>query len=237
LKEYSILYLDDRLVVIDKPAGHHVHRPETNPEKVPRDKIVLGNLRDQIGKKLFPIHRLDAGTSGVLAFALDSEAAKMCAEQFQNKRVKKIYWALVRGYLQPDGLVSIPLEKASSALPLEAVTSYRTLKTLELNEAVGKKFSTARYSWLEVSPLTGRFHQIRRHMNRISHPVIGDATHGDSHHNTFFREKLGIGGLCLRAISLELNLPWQGEIGLFRAPISSKWKKIEELFAIGSPKT
>lgn len=226
-----IIYQDDRIVVVDKPRGFHVHPPETNAHKVPRSKVILYLLRDQIQKKLFPVHRLDAGTSGILLFALDSEAAALLQKQFADRQVQKFYWALVRGYF-PDvqGRIELPLELGTTGTLVESHTSFRVLQTLELPYAVGGKYSTSRYSWLEVQPHTGRFHQIRRHMNRVAHPVIGDATHGDSRHNLFFRETLKISGLCLRSVRLKIELPWLQAHKEFEAGPISQWKKIEELF-------
>lgn len=228
---FKVLFQNEDLIVIDKPSGFHVHPPETKPEKVPRHKIILHQLRDQIGQRVHPLHRLDVGTSGVLAFALNSESAGFYGKLFQTQGVQKKYWTVVRGFLQPQGEIAKPLELDSTGELVEALTLYKSLKQIELPCAVGSKHTTARYSWLEVSPQTGRFHQIRRHMNRISHPVIGDAAHGDSKHNRFFREQLLIPGLCLRAV--ELILPLAGkEVAL---TISSgedvKWKRIESLFA------
>jgi tRNA pseudouridine65 synthase len=232
-----LLYQDDRIVVIDKPRGYHVHRPEANGHKVPRSKIILPLLRDQIGKKLFPVHRLDAGTSGVLLFALDSEAARLLQNQFSRKTaegVRKKYAAVVRGFFKdPEGKIDLPLELDSSGELVECLTHYRVLRQVELPYRVGSQYETSRYTWLEVEPVTGRFHQIRRHMNRVAHPVIGDATHGDSRHNSFFREILQIRGLCLRAMSLSLELPWlpEGERRkIFAAGPTPQWQKLEELF-------
>lgn len=218
-------------MVIDKPAGFHVHRPESQREKVPRHKIILHQLRDQVGTRVYPLHRLDVSTSGILAFALHPEAARFCGRQFQAHMVEKKYWTVVRGFLPDEGQIDIPLELDSTGVPVPSLTRYRTLKRLELPVAVGKRHSSARYSWLEVSPRTGRYHQIRRHMARISHPVLGDATHGDSRHNRFFREKLGIQGLCLRSVGLKL-LSLENETPLeFVAPSHAKWEKISELFS------
>jgi tRNA pseudouridine65 synthase len=228
-KIFRILFQNENLIAIQKPSGFHVHRPERSPEKVPRHKIILGQLRDQIGKHLYPLHRLDAGTSGVLVFALNPETASAVGQMFQRQEIEKTYWTVVRGYLPDEGRVDIPLESDSSSALLEASTEYRTLHRLELPTPVGSRHATARYSWLEVRPKTGRFHQIRRHMNRISHPVVGDATHGDSKHNRFFRETLGIKGLCLRA--MEMKFAYQGESFVFSAGFSAQWLQIQKLFA------
>ncbi len=231
---FRILFQNENLIAIQKPSGFHVHRPEHNPEKVPRHKIILGQLRDQIGQRLYPLHRLDAGTSGVLVFALNPETASQVGQMFQRQEIEKTYWTVVRGYLPDQGRIEIPLETDSTTGALqEALTEYRTLHRLELPNQVGSRHQTARYSWLEVRPKTGRFHQIRRHLNRVSHPVVGDATHGDSKHNRFFRESLGIPGLCLRA--MEMKFEFQGESFVFSAGFSSRWLKIQKLFVSGSP--
>lgn len=228
--EFKILFQNSDLVVIDKPAGYHVHPPEVKPEKVPRDKIVLHQLRDQIGCKVHPLHRLDAGTSGVLAFALNSDAASYYGQHFQNQKIQKKYWALVRGHFKGDGEITTPLESDSSGELVAATTIYKVLGQMELPFQIEKKHSTSRYSWLEVFPKTGRYHQIRRHMNRISHPIVGDATHGDSRHNRFFREQMQISGLCLRSIELQLPLSEVEAPLVIQAGEDFKWTKIRELF-------
>lgn len=227
---FSIVYQDDRVVVMDKPSGFHVHPPENCPEKVPRNKIVLHQLRDQIGHWVYPVHRLDVATSGLLMFALDSEAAGLLCRQFQKQEIKKTYWAVVRGYMPDQGLIDRPLELDSTGELVPCLTDYETLKKIELPFSVGKKYQSSRYSWLKVSPRTGRFHQIRRHMNRIAHPVIGDTDHGDSHHNRFFREDLNISGLCLRAQEIETEWPWTPGSIRITAAVPGKWLKISQVF-------
>ncbi|MEZ0392626.1 MAG: pseudouridine synthase [Pseudobdellovibrionaceae bacterium] len=235
MNQFSILYQDDHIIAIDKPSGFHVHPPESKPEKVPRHKIVLHQLRDQIGQKIYPLHRLDAATSGVLLFALNSEVASFYGKLFQSRGIEKTYWAVVRGFVPDEGEISLELELDSTGELVPAKTLFRTLRRMELDEVVGNRNLKARYSWLEVSPQTGRFHQIRRHMNRISHPVVGDSTHGDSKHNQFFREKLEISGLCLRAVQVRLPMPSRAdEVLAIDARESWKWKKIERLFDANS---
>ncbi len=225
---FKVLYQDENLIAINKPAGYHVHPPEYRPEKVPRHKIILHQLRDQVGQRLHPLHRLDVATSGVLVFALNPEAASGLGGKFQRQEIDKTYWAVIRGYVPDEGVIDRELESDSSGLMVPASTRFRTLQRLEIPEAVGLKHSSARYSWVQVKPETGRFHQIRRHMNRISHPVIGDSDHGDSRHNRFFREKLGISGLCLRA--MEMRFSWNEKEYVFSAGPSEQWKQIENLF-------
>lgn len=227
----QILFQDEHYVAVNKPAGFHVHPPEDETHRVPREKIVLYQVRRLMKQHVYPVHRLDAGTSGVLLFALSSEAAGKMNKLFTERKTDKTYHAVVRGFVSDAGMIELPLELDSTGDLVEAQTSYRRLQKMELPVAVGKKFPTARYSWVEVTPHTGRFHQIRRHFNRISQPLLGDAAHGDSHHNQFFRNHLGIAGLCLKALRLSFTHPLTDEFISIQAPPCEKWNKIQELFA------
>jgi tRNA pseudouridine65 synthase len=155
------------------------------------------------------------------------------AALFMERQVKKTYLAVVRGYLEDEGRIDLPLEIRGSPELAESITEYRTLARLELPIAVSTRYPTSRYSLLEVKPHTGRWHQIRRHFDRVSHPLIGDVEHGDSHHNRFFRDQLNLGGLCLRATRLEFTHPWSGMPLLLEAPEHTKWQRLTRLFAGG----
>lgn len=228
--QFKILFKSEEFVVINKPSGFHVHAPETNPEKVPVSKIILQQLRNQLGQSLYPIHRLDVPTSGVLIFALSAADASELNVAFNSAATKKKYWAIVRGYTPESGIIEIDLKSDSSGEFVKAKTKYKLLYQIEIPKQVGLKHSTSRYSWLEIELETGRFHQIRRHMNRISHPVIGDSDHGDSRHNRFFREELKIPGLCLHCVQLEMR--FKGVDYVFDAEAPQKWQKIRRLFQI-----
>jgi tRNA pseudouridine65 synthase len=231
----KLLYQDEHIFAVQKPSGFHVHPHEQVQHRVSRDKIVLYHVRRMMRRHVFPVHRLDAGTSGVLVFALSSEAASKMCQLFANRETQKTYHAVVRGYVQEQGSIEIPLESDSSGELLDAKTTFRCLKTIELPYPVGKKFPTARYSLVEAQPHSGRFHQIRRHFNRISHPLIGDAVHGDSHHNRFFRTHLEIEGLCLKALRLEFFHPWNQKKISITAETCPKWSRIESLFSSSVP--
>lgn len=205
---FEILAQDETFVAIDKPAGFHVHQPEFPNKKVSREIVCLGLLRNQLRQYVYPVHRLDVGTSGILLFALSSESASRFCKAFTENRSQKIYYAVVRGFLkQHQGRIDIPLESDSSGELYEAVTDYEVVSQVELPFAVGKRHPTARYTLVRAKPITGRFHQIRRHFARLSHPIVGDCVHGDSYHNRFFREQLGIPGLMLRASELQIDEP------------------------------
>jgi tRNA pseudouridine65 synthase len=221
--KFWILKHDDALVAIDKPPGFHVHQPEDPRRRVGRELLCLPNLRDQISSYLYPVHRLDVGTEGVLVFALTKAAASNLSIQFQTGRVRKTYFAIVRGWTDDAGVIDIPLELDSTGVPVEALTRYRTHKRVELPYAVGKRHASARYSLVEAWPQTGRYHQIRRHFARLSHPLVGDRVHGDSHHNRFFREELAASGLWLKAKAVEFFHPLTGEATSIVSPWSHRW--------------
>lgn len=228
----NIVYQDEDLIVLDKPPGYHVHPPE-NPGRfpIPRNRILLYRVRDSLKQYVYPVHRLDVATSGLLVFALNKETASLLSQKWASE-VQKKYWVVARGYLpEKEHTVSIPLESDSSDLLLDCESHFKTLAQVELPVSVHPKFQTSRYSWLEARITTGRFHQIRRHLNRISHPVIGDGSHGDSHHNRFFREKLQISGLCLRAQFLDFQHPLTGKQLNLVAPQQEKWSRIQLLFS------
>ena len=209
----DILYRDEHLVAINKPSGLLVHRSLIDRHET---QFAIQLTRDQIGQKVYPVHRLDKPTSGVLLFALDSDTARLLTEQFSAGQVQKTYLAIVRGYTEESGIIDYPLKEqldkiadadADPDKPAQAaITHYRRIATVELPFAVGR-YTTARYSMLELQPKTGRKHQLRRHMKHIFHPIMGDTTHGDGKHNTLFREKFGCYRLLLHATMLRLQHP------------------------------
>lgn len=228
----KILFQDRYFFAIDKPAGHFVHPPERSPYPVPREKICLYTLCEMMKTEVFPVHRLDAPTSGVVLFTLSRESAGELGKLFMERRIQKTYHAVVRGHVAEEGSIEIPLEIAGFEGLQESKTIYQRRAAIELPVAVGKKYPTARYSLVEVHPETGRWHQIRRHFDRIAHPLLGDIEHGDSHHNRFFRDELKIQGLCLKATRLTFTHPWTGEEMQITAPMCDKWARIHALFKI-----
>lgn len=202
-EELSILYRDEYLVAINKPAGLLMHR-----SSIARDVHVFAiqAVRDQLDVPVFPVHRLDRPTSGVLLFALDPDTQRVVNARFASHQVEKTYHAVVRGHPAESGSLDYPLSGRDDDRKKEAQTSWKRLRTTEVNAPVGR-YPTARYSLLELRPSTGRWHQLRRHCAHLRHPIIGDTSHGDGRHNRFFRDTLLITGLCLHASSLRMAHP------------------------------
>ena len=213
-----IVYQDEHLVVIDKPSGLLVHRSRlASDAKV----FAMQLLRDQLGQHVYPLHRLDRPTSGLLVFALDSDTARLVNEQWAERTVEKTYHAVVRGYVDDTGIIDYPLKEELDKIAdkdarddkeaQSAVTAYRCLKRIELPFKVSKKHETSRYSLVELTPKTGRKHQLRRHMSHIRHPIIGDSRHGEGRHNRFFRDQFGCDRLLLAATQIRFQHPHSGE--------------------------
>jgi len=200
-----ILHADDTIVAIDKPAGLLVHR---SPLDAHETRSAADMLRTQLGAPVWLLHRLDKATSGVLAFARNAAAASALGEAFESGRVRKRYLALVRGWPAIEGEIDYPLardpELPSAGQPrLAAVTRWRRLACFEWPFADGRH-PTSRYALVEVEPLSGRRHQIRRHFKHIAHPLVGDTTHGKGVHNRAVAAWLGTSRLWLHASRLEL---------------------------------
>jgi tRNA pseudouridine65 synthase len=232
----EIIFEDPYFVAIDKPPGYHVHPPENSLWKVPRDRVCLYLVRNLIKAYVYPIHRLDAATGGVLLFGKQSEAAGKMQNLIQSQLIHKRYLAVARGHCDESGSIDKPLLSDSSDLMLESQTDFQTLARIELPFAVGKKHTTSRYSLVEAQPKTGRYHQIRRHFASESHPLIGDIKHGDSYHNRFFREQLQINGLLLHSFELSFTHPYTEQPLTIKTEWNERWKTVFRLFNTDSDK-
>ncbi len=202
INQFEILYADDHLIAIHKPAGIHVHPTVLSKGEDSCMRI----LRDQIGKWVYTVHRLDRATSGVLLFALDSDTARQVIQLFTDRQIKKCYWAVVRVIPASGNNTIIQGRRRNRITPAEAVTVFKRLAETELPLAIGK-FPTARYSLAEIYPQTGRKNQIRKHFVHISHPIVGDVRFGDGKHNRLFREHFDCQRLLLMAMSLAFRHP------------------------------
>ncbi len=228
----EIIYQDNHFVAVNKPSGLLVHRSEIDRHET---QFALQIVRDMIGQRVYPVHRLDKPTSGVLLFALSPEDANKMMQLFASGSVEKRYLAIVRGYAPESETINYALKeqldrvsdrkarKDKAAQP--AITHYQRLATVELPYAVAP-YSTSRYSLLEVTPKTGRKHQIRRHMKHVFHPLVGDTTHGDGKHNQLFRDQFDCHRLLLSAVGLNFKHPVTQEQLALIAPLDNSFGQV-----------
>ena len=206
-----MLHVDEHIAVVDKPSGMLVHRGWAN------DRVVaMTEARNAVGRWVYPVHRLDRPTSGVLVFALTKEAAASLSRAFRERLVKKRYVALTRGVTPEQGHIDHPVPRTTKGRRVDAVTDFIRLGVFE------------RFSLVEALPRTGRFHQIRRHLKHINHPLIGDVNYGRGELNRMFRERFGFNRLALHALSLSFPHPGTGEEVVFEAPVTGDFRRLLE---------
>ena len=197
----EILFDQEPLVAINKPPGLLVHR---SPMARDAQFFAVQQLRNQIGRHVYPIHRLDRKTSGVLLFCTDKSLLDRYYALFRDRKVTKIYHAIVRGFTEDSARIDYALKNEKGQIQ-DAVTEFKTLKRFEVDVPFGKH-KTSRYSLVEIRPQTGRMHQIRKHMAHIMHPIIGDRPHGCNKQNKLWKEKWNMTEMLLHSRSLEFEL-------------------------------
>jgi len=223
----DILFHDEYLVAINKPHGLLVHQSPIARDAV---EFALQLLRDQLSQKVFPAHRLDRKTGGVLLFALSKEVEKLMQQQFQDNKVDKKYLAIVRGYTPDEEEIDYPLRKENGTLQ-NALTRYKTLARAELDVPLGSH-TTSRYSLVEAKPETGRMHQLRKHFAHIFHPIIGDRTHGCNKQNKLFKERWQLDTMLLHASQLSFKHPVTHETVHIEAPLQPEFLRILDLMGM-----
>ena len=238
--ELPIIYRDEQLIAINKPAGLLVHRTVLDRRET---RFAVQLLRDQIGQHVHPVHRLDRGTSGVLLFALDRAIGRDLSAQFEAQQVAKTYLAIVRGHPPEGGRIDHALTRqyddyefrnpASVAAAQDAITDFRRLAVTELAQRVDR-YPTSRYALLELSPLTGRRHQLRRHLKHLAHPIIGDATYGKGRHNRLFQDLFGCQRLLLACLEMRLTHPASGLPLTLRAPLAADFVDVIDKLGWGA---
>lgn len=228
----EILHADDHLVAVNKLPGLLVHRTGLDAGET---RFALQMLRDQLGRPVWPVHRLDKGTSGVLLFALDADTARAMGLAFEaGVGLHKSYRAVVRGWPAEEGLIDHALRRMPDDMRIErdefqpAQTRFRTLERYDLPIPQGR-FPSTRCALVELEPLTGRRHQLRRHMKHISHHIIGDATHGKGQLNRDLAALLGLQRLWLHAYELRLRHPVTGVDLHIQAELGPEWERYRDL--------
>lgn len=230
IKQLQVVYEDDALIVINKPSGLLVHRSEIDRRET---RFALQLVRNMVGHRVYPVHRLDKPTSGILVFAKTPEVASLVVEQWRQREVDKRYLAIVRGYMPEfihlDKAMSPPVDKFAKHERIkpeqEAITDFRSLAQVELAIEIDK-YPQSRYSLVEALPKTGRKHQIRRHLKHLAHPIIGDARYGKGKHSRYFRDHFEAPRLLLHAWQLSMQHPLTDEPLVFTAPLDNVWRRL-----------
>ncbi len=216
----EILYQDEYCIAVNKPHGLLVHRTSMSSDK----DFLLQRVRNQSGRKVYPVHRLDRPTSGVVLFAFSKEIVAEFFKIFRERKAKKTYLALVRGWTDDSGVIDSPLRTASGK-EQDALTLYKTIARAEVDIPVGP-YEKSRYSLVKIDLKTGRTHQIRRHFAHLRHPLIGDTSYGDGRHNQMFREKFNSHRLMLAAVKLELLHPFKREELEINSPLETGFRTV-----------
>jgi len=228
----DILYQDEFLIAVNKPSGLLVHKSPIDRHET---RFALQIVRDQIGQYVYPIHRLDKPTSGVLLFGLSQEVAQAFSQMFTEGRVAKTYIAITRGHTPENGFIDHPLsimldtkEQKLAGITKEAQdaqTQFERLESVTLPYEVDR-YPTTRYSLVKLNPKTGRKHQLRRHMKHISHHIVGDTKHGRGEHNKFFREHFEINRLLLHALEIRFIHPILNQELTIKAPFDDDFQRL-----------
>lgn len=231
----TVLFRDDHLLIVHKPAGLLVHRSPIDKHET---EFALQYARAlNGGQHVYPVHRLDRPTSGILVFARDSDTARSLGLAMMAGDVAKTYLAMVRGWPPEHGQIDHPLREEPEDRRLkgeeqpvrDALTYYRTLATTEIPVEI-EKYPSSRYAVVELNPKTGRKHQLRRHMKHINHPIIGDANHGRGRHNRYFAERFGQGRLMLAATRMAFQHPVSGKALTISAAPEASFLEVLSLF-------
>ncbi|MBK0382610.1 pseudouridylate synthase [Pedobacter sp. SD-b] len=223
----EIIFQDENLVAINKPHGLLVHQ---SPIARDAEEFALQLLRDQIGQNVWPAHRLDRKTGGLLLFSLNKETNALLQALFRDNKIKKKYLAIVRGFTPDEMEIDYPLRKENGTMQ-EAFTRFKTLKRAEIDVAFGNHASS-RYSLVEAAPETGRMHQLRKHFAHINHPIIGDRPHGCNKQNKLFKENWKMDTMLLHASRLEFEHPITHQTLHFKATLQSEFLRMREFLGL-----
>ncbi|WP_218599019.1 pseudouridine synthase [Polaribacter sp. NJDZ03] len=231
--EIPIIYQDEYIICVAKPNNvlvHHAH----HSRNVADEKSLLQLLDEQIGGKFYPIHRLDRKTSGIILLAKETYHVSKFQDLFTADQIQKTYYGVVRGFSPESKIIDSPVKGRDSNVHKEALTHLKTLAQVTLDIPV-KPYDSSRYSLVELSPKTGRMHQLRVHSNKISHPLIGDTKYGDKNHDVMFEENFGWKNMFLHAGKLEFKHPFTEEYLILKASFPDDWNGLFKAFSWVNP--
>lgn len=229
----SVIYEDEFVICVNKPNNCVVHHAY-HSRNVAEELSLLQRIENQCDLKVYPIHRLDRKTSGIILLAKKKEFVATFQELFTKNEIQKTYFGVVRGFAPEFKEIDSPVKGRDANVHKDAFTTLKTLQTIALNIPV-KPYDSSRYSLVKLTPKTGRMHQLRIHCNKISHPLLGDPKYGDKNHNTMFAENFGWDTLFLHAGKLEFKHPISNENLSLSASFSKNWLEAFEKFSWNNP--
>ncbi|EDP95887.1 pseudouridine synthase [Kordia algicida OT-1] len=224
-----ILYEDDFVIAVAKPNNILVHHSQMARNQSD-EQTLLELLFEKFEKNYYPMHRLDRKTSGIVLCAKEKRFVSKFQDLFVADAIQKVYYGVVRGFSPENGVIDSPVKGRDANVYKSALTHYKTLATKELPIAV-QPFETSRYSLVKLLPKTGRMHQLRIHLNKINHPLIGDPKYGDRFHNRMFQSEFEISNLFLHAHSLTFVHPFLEKEIVVQCSFPRHWCQILEKFA------
>ena len=229
----EIIYQDSYCLLVTKPNNVLVHHAHHSRNKID-EKSLLQLLEDQLGIKYYPIHRLDRKTSGIILLASKRSYVASFQSLFTNNQIQKIYFGVVRGFSQEFKIIDSPVKGRDADVYKEAETHIKLLDKITLDIPV-KPYDTSRYSLVELKPKTGRMHQLRIHMNKVSTPLINDAKYGDKNHDIMYGEQFGWKNLFLHAGSLAFTHPFSNQELVLKSSFPDDWIQLFEKFSWKNP--
>ena len=229
----EIIYQDNYCLLVTKPNNVLVHHAHHSRNKI--DEVSLIQLiENQFGKRYYPIHRLDRKTSGIILLASKREYVASFQALFTNNEIQKIYYGVVRGFSQEHLIIDSPVKGRDALVYKDAETQLKLLDKIILEIPV-KPYKSSRYSLVELKPKTGRMHQLRIHMNKVSTPLINDAKYGDKNHDLMYAKQFGWKNLFLHAGSLEFIHPFTNQKLTLKSSFSEDWIQLFQKFSWKNP--
>ena len=229
----EIIYQDNYCLLVTKPNNVLVHHAHHSRNKIEEESLIQ-LIENQFGKRYYPIHRLDRKTSGIILLASKREYVASFQALFTNNEIQKIYYGVVRGFSQDNRVIDSPVKGRDALVYREAETHLNCLDKIELNIPV-KPYDSSRYSLVELKPKTGRMHQLRIHMNKVSTPLINDAKYGDKNHDLMYAKQFGWKNLFLHAGSLEFIHPFTNKKLILKSSFSEDWVQLFQEFSWKNP--
>jgi len=227
MEKIEIIYEDDYIIIVNKPNGILIHR--SYYARNIKDHILLDMLLEQLGYSTYPVHRLDRKTSGAIVLCKNKDHVSQFQEALTSDNSVKTYYGVVRGFISEKGIIDSPVKHPENKTYKKAETHFNSCAQITLDVPV-HPYPTSRYSLVRLIPKTGRIHQLRIHLNKVSHPLVGDYKYGDRFHNRMFEQELGANNLFLHAYSIEFKHPYLKKMIKINANFPMSWIAIANQF-------